>query len=209
MPRQPLRVLIADDHPLVRAGVVCTLAPFEEFAVVGEARNGFELLELVHECRCELLIMDLDMAGPGPANLIQECQRLQPEIKIMILSSHVEDKYLLPLKGLGIDGYVVKEEAPDCLLQAIRVVASGSVWFSHAVLQKTMEMNEGERVSARALKLTKREAQVLGKIREAKDNQTIADELGLSKQTIRRYATLIYEKLGVKNRVEAIVCSSQ
>ncbi|MCW5872438.1 MAG: response regulator transcription factor [Candidatus Eremiobacteraeota bacterium] len=203
-----LQVLIADDHPLVRAGVISTLEPFEEFEIAGQACNGDELLQKVQEVPCDLLILDLEMEGPGPSQLIRACHDLQPQMQVLVLSSHVDEKYLAPLKGLELAGYVVKSEAPDCLLQAIRVVAAGSVWFSHSVLQKTMKLSEEERLGGPLQKLTAREAQVLEKIREAKDNQTIADELKLSKQTVRRYATLIYEKLGVKNRVEAIVCSS-
>ncbi len=208
MLNRPLRLLIADDHPLVRAGVIATVEPFSEFVVIGQARDGHEVLRIVQENSCDLLVMDLDMEGPGVATVIRTCQQLQPELKVIILSCHVDERYLGPLKGLGISGYVVKDEAPDCLLQAFRVVAGGSVWFSHIVLQKTMELSQVERFSSPAQRLTPRERQVLEKIREAKDNQTIAEELNLSKQTVRRYATLIYEKLGVKGRVEAIVCCS-
>lgn len=85
-------------------------------------------------------------------------------------------------------------------------MAEGSVWFSHVILQKTLELARVQRSQANSQRLTPREQQVLQKMREAKSNQAIADELKLSKQTVRRYATLIYEKLGVKNRVEAIIC---
>lgn len=205
---RPLQVLIADDHPLVRAGVMATLEPFPEFAVIGQVRNGHELVKMVQERACDLLVMDLEMDGPGVGTIIRTCQELQPALKILILSSHVEESFLTPLKGLGIAGYVVKDEAPDSLLQALRVVATGSVWFSHVILQKTMAISKNDRFDTPVQRLTPREKQVLDKIRQAKDNQTIANELNLSKQTVRRYATLIYEKLGVKNRVQAIVCSN-
>jgi DNA-binding NarL/FixJ family response regulator len=205
MQDRPLNVLIADDHPLVRAGVRATLVPHAEFEVIGEARDGFEVLSILQQQPCDVLVMDLEMDGPGPPKLIQACEALQPHMKILVLSSHSDECFLAPLEGIGISGYLVKQEAPDCLLQALRVVAGGSVWFSHVIMQKTLELARAQRCQASAQQLTPRERQVLEKMREAKDNQTIADELKLSKQTVRRYATLIYEKLGVKNRVEAIV----
>jgi DNA-binding NarL/FixJ family response regulator len=201
-----LRILIADDHPLVRAGILSTLHPHPEFRVVGQARDGYEAVRMLQQQSCDLLLLDLKMEGPGVASLIETCRALQPELKIIILSSHVEERYLGPLRELGIEGFVEKAEAPDCLLQALRVVAKGEVWFSHIVMQKTLAISEEERFNSYLQPLTRREEEVLAKIREAKDNQTIADELRLSKQTVRRYATLIYQKLGVKNRVEAIVC---
>lgn len=204
---RPIKVVIADDHPLVRAGVLATLEPYPEFSVIGLAMSGHGVLSLLQEQSCDLLLTDLEMEGPGITRLIQGCHALQPDLKILILSSHVEEDYLAPLKGLGISGYVLKDEPPECLLQALRVVASGSVWFSHEILQKTLQLSEDARLDLPAQRLTPREKQVLEKIRQAKDNQTIANELNLSKQTVRRYATLIYEKLGVKNRVEAIVRS--
>lgn len=205
---RPLQVLIADDHPLVRAGVMATLEPFPEFNVTGQACSGYEVVKMVQERSVDLLVMDLEMEGPSVVSILNTCQEIQPKMKVVILSSHIEESYLTPLKGLGISGYVVKDEATDSLLQALRVVAAGSVWFSHIILQKTLAISEQNRGEAPFQRLTPREKQVLDKIRQAKDNQTIADELKLSKQTVRRYATLIYEKLGVKNRVEAIVCSS-
>ena len=205
---RPIHVVIADDHPLVRAGVVATLQPHSEFLVVGEAQNGHQLLQLLKGVRCDLLILDLQMDGPSTDRLIPECQRIQPMVKILILSAHVDSSVLAPLRGLGINGFVVKEEAPDSLLQALRVVNSGSSWFSHSVLQMTLTLSQREREVPYGL-LTARETEVLQKMKEAKDNQTIADELNVSKQTVRRYATLIYEKLGVKNRVQAIVYCDQ
>jgi len=205
---KPVQVVIADDHPLVRAGVVATLQPCPEFVVMGEAKDGDQLLRLFQEVRCDLLILDLQMDGPPTDRLVRECQRLQPEVKILILSAHVDSTFLGPLRGMGISGFVVKDEAPDSLLQALRVVSSGSGWFSHTVLSKTLEISQKQRNLPHCL-LTPRESEVLRKMKEAKDNQTIANELKVSKQTVRRYATLIYEKLGVKNRVQAIVYCDQ
>lgn len=204
----PIQVVIADDHPLIRAGVVATLQPHPEFQVVGEVKDGEHLLEMLAEIRCDLLILDLGMEGPPTDRLIQQCQRLQPEVKILILSACLEADFLIPLRGLGISGFVVKEEATDNLLQAVRVVISGSAWFSHTVLHKTMEIAQKERTLPQFM-LTPRESEVLLKMKQAKDNQTIANELKVSKQTVRRYATMIYEKLGVKNRVQAIVYCDQ
>lgn len=201
----PVRVLIADDHPLVRAGVIATLEPHLEFTVSGEVSSGHEVLKVMEEHPCDLLLMDLDMGGPSPKHLIRSCQDLWPELKVVVLSSHLGEEYLAPLEGLGIAGYVVKQEAPECLLQALRVVASGSTWYSQAVQQKALHIASERRINPTLSMLTPREQQVLEKMREGKDNQAIADEMQLSKQTVRRYATIIYQKLGVRSRVEAIL----
>ncbi|MCW5872437.1 MAG: response regulator transcription factor [Candidatus Eremiobacteraeota bacterium] len=197
------KIVVADDHPLVRAGVVAALQERDFCRVVGEAADALQSLQLVERCKPDLLILDLELGCEFPAEtLIPGCRERHPELKVLILSGHTETRHVLPLRDLGVDGFVVKSEAPDCLTQAVRLVLDGEKWFSHAVAAA---------ISARSAqpdlldRLTPRELQVLRLMHEGRDNEAIAQVLGLSKQTIRRYATIIYEKLGVKNRIEAIL----
>lgn len=204
----PVRVVIADDHPLVRAGVAATLNDGEAYLVVGQAKNSRETLELVREHRPHLLIMDLQMEDFQPLALIEECFRQDALIKILILSSRSQPADLAPLQTSGIHGFVVKEEGPDRLLQAVRVVLAGENWFSHRVTERFQQLREQARNSPPP-SLSAREKQVLVELVRAKDNQAIAEILQLSKNSVRRYVTQIFQKLGVKNRMEAVVWVNQ
>ena len=195
------KILVADDHPLVRVGVCATFGLRDEFHVVGEANDGDPVLSSVQNLRPDVLILDLEMSGDTPASIIAQCRERHPEVKILILSSHTEPEHLLPLHGLPIDGFLLKQEAPDCLLQAMRVLESGGTWFS----QEVRPLLAQAPVPGKESLLTSREHQVWKLMREGKDNLSIALELCLSKQTVRRYATIIYEKLGVNTRVKAIL----
>ena len=201
---QPVRVLIADDHPLVRAGVAATLNDSDAYQIVGQAKNTAEALAMVLEHRPHLLILDLQMEDFRPAALIQQCLEFDALLKVLILSSRSLPTDLAPLQNLGIHGFIVKEEGPDCLLQAVRVVLSGEQWFSQQVSQNLKVMRDETRTSALPA-FSAREMQVIRELVRGKDNQSIADALQLSKNSIRRYVTQIFQKLDVKNRMEAVV----
>ena len=189
---------------MVRVGVRQTLAREEQFQVVAEASDGKSLLKMVAGLHPDVLLMDLEMPHGPAESLIPRVHSCSPKTRIVILSSHTEPRYLQPLVELDISGFIIKEEAPERLLQAVRVVYDGETWFSHAVSQAFSGLVKADRANHMS-KLTAREQQIFELMQKALDNATIAEELHLSKQTVRRYATVIYEKLGVKNRIQAIV----
>lgn len=194
----PTRVVVADGHPLVRVGVASAIDG-EEFVLVGEAHTGLEALALVSELKPDLLILELDLVGPPPSELIRHCHELHPGLKILVFSNQAGVQHIAPLRGAGIVGFVAKKESPELLLQALRVVRSGESWFSHSVLVGSLSPQRPQWT------LTEREQQVLDHIVQGKSNYSIAEELSISKQTVRRHATLIYEKMGVANRVQAVL----
>jgi two-component system nitrate/nitrite response regulator NarL len=202
----PAQVIVADDHPLIRAGVAAALHGKDFCEVVGEAKNAEAALLLVANWQPELLILDLDLGvGPRSSELILEARRRRPCLKVLVLSSHTDNRYLEPLQDCEIQGFVLKSEAPDSLVQAVRLVLSGERWFSHAV---SAMLNRPIRQGAtQPDSLTPRESQILRLVQEGRDNQSIATLLGLSKHSVRRYATNIYQKLNVKNRIEAILAT--
>lgn len=196
-------IVIADDHPLVIAGVRAALP--QDFQVLAEARNGFEAIRMVKLFKPEILLMDLEMGCSSAEETIARCLASKPDLKIAILSVHVEARYLRPLRDLEIRAFIHKDEAPESVLQALRVVKEGGTWFSHIFARQLAAIT---RVEPLAPDLTPREREILGLMLIGKTNQAVAEELCLSKQTVRRYTTVIYEKLGVSSRIEAIVkCS--
>jgi len=197
-----ITILVADDHPLVRNGVVCTLERSTEVKVVGEAQNFTETLQLIEKLRPNMLILDVEMPGGQADQLTLAARELLPELKILILTAHLDEATIRRLVKVKISGYILKDEAPELLLQAVRTISKGAAWFSQSVAQKMMGLND---VPEDRVNLTPREKQILKLISQGKDNGTIAQELYLAEQTVRNYASTIYEKIGVATRVEAVV----
>jgi DNA-binding NarL/FixJ family response regulator len=195
-----LSILVADDHPLVRAGIVTALEHDDAFQVVAQAGTGAEVLQLLLGHEVQVLLLDLKMPGTETHQLISKCREIQPDLKVLIFSAHTDAKSLLPLRAAGVQGFIQKEDGPANLLQAVRTVASGLSWYSPGVREK---LNRS--VAELSVSLTPRERDVLEAIGRALDNQTIAERLGISKETVRRNLTNLYAKLGVKNRIEAML----
>lgn len=198
-----VRILIADDHPLVRFGVKTTLQRATENEVVGEACNAEETLRYVRSLKPDMITLDLDMPGPcTPEDLAAQCLEVHPTLRILVLTAHDDEATVRRLKKIRLSGYLLKDEAPEHLLQAVRAIQQGAVWFSQSIAHKMMGLDLQEDA---APTLTPRERQVLAAIGKGVDNRTIANELSLAEQTVRNYATTIYEKIGVTSRVEAAV----
>jgi len=198
-----MNILVADDHPMVRVGVRLALENTGLYRV-SEANCALQALSVVKETRPQVAILDLEMPGPGPARLIHDCYEICPDLKVLILSSHTEDTWLGPLQECQIAGFLVKDEGPANLLQALRVIEQGSKWFSHSVIQQFLNLSVKSR-SYVPQGLTPREEEVLSAMLTGRSNNTIALEMGVSRQTIRRHAATIYEKLQVKNRIELLI----
>lgn len=198
-----MKIVIADDHPLVLSGVRSALEMEGKHQLLGEASSADGALELVAALKPDLLLLDLEMPGPPVDELVRRAQRSHPKLKVLILSAHDRPEYLRPLKRLRISGFVLKDEAPESLLQALRVIAEGSHWWSRTIAARlhSLAREEGETIP----ELTPREREILEHILLGKHNYTIAEELGLAEQTVRRYASVIYQKIGVSNRLETVI----
>ena len=196
------RILIADDHPLVRSGVKATLSRSEDNMVVGEACNAEEALRLVLAFKPDVITLDLDMPGLSAEDFALQSLAAHPSLKILVITAHDDEATVRRLKKVRISGYMLKDEAPENLLQAVRAIQQGAVWFSQSVAHKMMGLDTPDDP---APMLTPRERQVLAHIGKGLDNQAIASQLHLAEQTVRNYATNIYDKIGVSSRVEAAV----
>ena len=193
-----LRILIADDHPLMRSGVRYALASEKGVEVIGEAANAYDMLALCEEKRPDLLIMDINMPGPGFAERVAKV-RESSNTKILVLSAFDDAVYARAMFEAGVNGYVLKDELAETLSAALHAVAAGGSFFSKRILDKVQGFNPQ---LDEAKKLTKRERDVLSRIANGADNPAIAAELSLAEQTVRNYVSRLYEKLALNSRVE-------
>lgn len=203
-----LNIVVADDHPLMRAGVKTALTSQEGYQVVGETRDGPETLRVVGETQPDLLLLDLEMPACEPEHLIKQLLTLQPDLKILIVSAHNDPGLLRRLANARVCGYLLKQEAPEDLLQAVRIVSTGGTWFSQSIAQSLMNLHQSQADDVTA-RLTDRECQLLHHLCRGSDNATIAEAMSLSEQTVRNYTSTVYSKLGVNTRVAAAVIGLQ
>lgn len=194
-----IRVLLADDHPLVRTGLRTTLSSEIDIDLVAEATDGNETQSLCRKLQPDVLLLDLNMPGSSPYETIVYLREHCPTTKVLILTAYDDDAYVRGLAAAGVMGYVLKDEAPETIIQAIRAVMQDRMWFSQPIVEKLahQEMEDTP--------LTEREQQILCLIAQGLDNVQIAAELGLAKQTVRNYVSQIYTSLGVASRGEAII----
>lgn len=192
-----IRVIVADDHPIVRAGLHTILAAGQGVELVGEATNGDEAWQLCRDLQPDVLLLDLHMPGPTPLETVTYLREQYPALKILILTAYNEDAYVHSLAAAGVAGYVLKDEASEVVVQAIHKTAEGGKWFSQPVVEKLVNGLPEE------AQLDDRERQILGMIARSWSNGRIATELGLAEQTVRNYVSQIYTKLKLDSRVQA------
>ena len=200
----PIRVVLADDHPVVRTGIRNLLSRSADINVVGEASNGSEALQMCADLKPDVLLLDMEMPGIKGVEVAQKLKNQENEIHILALSAYDDKQYILELLESGASGYLTKEEAPETIIDAIRGVAQGEQgWVSRRVAaQMSVWMREEEPEGSR---LTHRELEVLRLVVEGKTNQGIGLNLGISEKTVEKYLEAVFAKLGVTSRVEAAV----
>jgi DNA-binding NarL/FixJ family response regulator len=207
---EAIRVIVADDHPLIRTGVRLSLTAESDIEVVGEAATGDEVLGSCKQLEPDIVLLDLSMPGPGPATLLKMLQEECPSLKIVILSAYDDEAHVRNLINAGIAGYVLKDEASEMIVDAIRTVKKGATWFSRSVMQSFMSPPSTPASESSPLtELTAREQEILQEIARGQSNAQIALALHLAEQTVRNYTSRIYEKLGISSRAEAIIWAYQ
>jgi len=198
-----IRVLLADDHPLVRAGIRGTLMAEQDLMLVGEAATGDEARRLCAEMCPDVLLLDLSMPGPPPAETVTYLREHCPQAKVVALTAYDDDVYIRGLIDAGAMGYVLKDEAVAAVVRAIRAVHQGDTWFSRPVIEKLAQLETAQAARNESLGLTERERRILRLIALGQDNACIAAELSLAEQTVRNYVSQLYAKLDVSSRTEA------
>jgi DNA-binding NarL/FixJ family response regulator len=200
---QLLRILIAEDHALVRAGLQALLSQDPEFEIVGEADNGRDAVRAVGELRPHVVLMDLSMPGMNGMEAILDIKRRYPGVRVVVLTLHKTEEFVLASLRAGADGYILKEATPRELRLAVHTVASGKTYLSQDVLGKVVSEHPG-RGSSLAQSgvwdtLTQRERQVLKLVAEGKSNKDMAQFLFLSTKTVEKHRAKLMAKLSLRN----------
>jgi len=196
----PIRVLLADDHALVRAGMRSLLNTMAEVQVVGEAASGEEALELAGRERPDIVLMDIAMKGMSGLDAAARLRERHPEVRVIILSMHAGEEYVLKALRAGAVGYLLKDAATGELELALRSVMRGESWFSPAVSRQVVE-GYVQRVGGEAVAdtLTARQREVLKLVAGGKSTKEIAYELKLSVKTVETHRAQIMERLGIRD----------
>lgn len=208
----PIRVLITDDHSIVREGLTLILETADNIEVVGEAADGAEALRLVAEKMPDVVLMDLRMPGMDGLTAIEHLMRAHPQIAIVILTTYNEDD--LMLRGLqgGAKGFLLKDTPRDTLLDTIQAAAKGESLLSADVMSRLMKnmQSGGKRPSSETESpLTERELQTLRAVAAGETNKGVALQLGITERTVKAHLTSVYNKLGVDSRAAAIAIAAQ
>lgn len=199
-----MRVLIADDHAIVRRGLKETIRETFPKAIFGEASTAQEALERVRQQDWDIVILDISMPGRSGLDILADLKRLRAKLPVLFLSMHPEEQYARRSLKAGAAGYLTKESIPDELKTAVRRVSAGGRYVSASLAERlAFDLREGGDLPVHEL-LSDREFQVLRMIAEGKTIKNIADDLSLSVKTVSTYRARILEKTGLKTTAELI-----
>lgn len=197
------RVVVVDDHPLVRQSIVKIVDAQDGFEVIGEAARADEVFDLVARKEAELVLLDVALPGVDGIELAERLKKQSPHLRIILLTMHEDDGTLRRAMSVGVDGYVPKTAPTDEVIQALGVVSQGGSFLSPGVARRMMDLASGRGIEPAAT-LTEREMEILQYLAKGFRSQEIADELYLSVKTVKNHLTNVYAKLNVETAAQAV-----
>jgi two-component system, NarL family, nitrate/nitrite response regulator NarL len=208
---QPIRVVLADDHPIVRDGLRKLLTLEEDIEVVGEASDGREVVQVVQETRPDILILDLRMPYMDGLATLQALQQLDRKVRVIVLTASEDKNEFVQAMKLGCSGIVLKQTAPELIVKSIRKVNSGEIWLdSHttaAVMRQFASPSDmipggGPGKGRERSPLSQREREIVSLVAQGYKNREMAEKMFISEQTVKNHLHNIFDKLGVSDRLE-------
>ncbi len=203
------RVLVVDDHPMLRVGAVAYLSEADDCEIVGEADNAADALAMARLVKPDIVLLDIRLKGSRTGiDLARDLREELPDTKIIVLTNFPHEPYVRAMMELGVDGYLLKDTPPSDVLEALRMVMRGRNVFSSTVSENIVKgylHSPYSRAHRDKDSLTSREAEVLQLVADGRINDDIAEALGVSVKAIQVHLTNLYAKLGARNRTEAVV----
>jgi DNA-binding NarL/FixJ family response regulator len=201
----PLRILLADDHRVVREGLAALLATQPDLCVVGEAGTGREALVQVARCQPDIMLLDLELPDVDGVGVLEELRAAQHNVRVIVLTAYGADERILDAVRAGARGYLLKGAGVAEVLHAIHIVAAGGALLAPGITERLLgSVGQMLRSGAVPAGLTERERAILVHMAQGLSNKAIGAELHLAERTVKFYATVIFQKLGVSNRAEAV-----
>jgi DNA-binding NarL/FixJ family response regulator len=200
-----IRVLLVDDHAVVRGGLAALLATTDDIEVAGEAADGAEAVRLCAELRPDVVLMDLSMPGADGVEATSRITAAQPDVHILVLTSFSEQSWIVDALEAGAEGYLLKHSEPETILAGIREVMAGGSPLDPKAARQLLASRRGPAASPPGTDtpLTAREAEVLAMVTDGYPNKAIARRLGISERTVKAHLTSIFHRLGVTDRTQA------
>lgn len=203
-----IKILVVDDHSLVREGITSMLAGHDDFDVIGEGASGEEAITKVDEQPPDVLLMDINMPGLNGIETAKKIFEKHADLRVIILSMEVTQEYISEAIKAGVAGYLAKDTKKDILVEAIKKVHSGEQYFgekiSQVIFKGFYKQSKGEKIASNNKDLSKREVEVLRQIASGLSNRQIADKLFISIRTVDAHRNHIMQKLGLKTTAELV-----
>lgn len=204
-----IRILVADDHPVVREGLIIMLETQPDFEVVGQAVSGTEVVSAADQLRPNILLLDLEMPEMDGLEALKALRKTCPEVRVLVFTAYDTDERIVGAVQAGAKGYLLKGAPRDELFDAIRVISRGESLLQPVVASKLMLHISGQRELQYAESLTERETDVLRLLAQGKTNKEIAAELFITERTVKFHISSLLGKLGAGNRTEAVTIAAQ
>jgi two-component system response regulator DegU len=199
-----ITVVVADDHPVVRKGIIDEIQENERIQVVAEAKDGDEAIEAVRCWSPDVLLLDINMPGAKPAQIMRRVKDLKSGPRVLVLSAYGDLEYVLAMLSAGAIGYMLKDEEPGRICEGILAVSEGKTWLSPDVAASLVQHSIREGPLAKGDELSQREREILVLLAKGHANEEIAETLFIAEGTVKNHVSRIYDKIDVSSRAEAV-----